>query len=67
MSREILSDDDRRRFALYLEQDAHDNELLAAQLDKIGQLLGAKKYRTEAMAAKIIAKKLRSVETTTLE
>ena len=62
-----LTDAEREKFALYLEQDAASNSALAAQMEKMdptgtmGML--ATKYKNEAAAARIIAAKLRSIET----
>lgn len=55
----FLTQTERDRFASYLEQEAESDEALVAQLEKIGPKGLATKYRTEALAAKIIVAKLR--------
>jgi hypothetical protein len=57
----LLTDDERRRFAEYLEKDADSNELLAAQLEKLNSQLGMQK-RIEAAAERLIARNLRVSE-----
>jgi len=59
----MLTDDERDRFAIYLEQDAADSEQMAKQCESIGQAVIAKKYRMESVATTIVARRLRSVET----
>ena len=65
-----LTDQEREKFALYLEQDAASNRAMAAQMEKMdptgtmGML--ATKYKNEATAAMIVAAKLRSIETDTV-
>lgn len=65
-----LTDQEREKFALYLEQDAASNRAMAAQMEKMdptgtmGML--ATKYKNEAAAAMIVAAKLRSIETDTV-
>jgi hypothetical protein len=61
---EMLSDQDRERFAAYLEREAASDEQMAEQCEKLGHAPMVKKLRAEAMAARIIASKLRSIETT---
>lgn len=59
----FLTSKERDRFATYLEKDAATNEEIALQIEKLGiNPVMAKRYRTEAMAANIIAQKLRSTE-----
>lgn len=53
---------ERDRFATYLENEARTDEEMAEQMAKIGPEILAKKYRVEALAARVIAKKLRSIE-----
>ena len=66
-----LTDAERQKFVLYLEQDAASNRALAAQMEKMdptgtmGML--ATKYKNEAAAAMIIAAKLRSIETSEIK
>lgn len=65
-----LTDQEREKFALYLEQDAASNSAMAEQMKKMdpagamGML--AKKYKAEAAAAMIVAAKLRSIEVDTV-
>ncbi len=58
----LLTAAERMRFAAYLEQEAASDEVMADQILKVGPEILAKKYRTEALAARIIAQKLRSIE-----
>lgn len=59
----LLTDDERARFAAYLERTAADDEAMITQMEaiKAPEVL-IKRTRTEAIAAKIIAAKLRSIE-----
>lgn len=57
-----LTDAERARFADYLEEEARSDNLLAAQCNKIGEVVVAQKLRTEAACALVIARKLRSTE-----
>jgi len=76
MSR-LLSQQERDRFAAWLEQEAESGELMAAQMEKgiqgtppahmLAMHTLAKKERAEAMAARIIAKKLRATESFEVE
>lgn len=65
-----LTDQEREKFAAYLEQDAMSNAAMAAQMEKMdptgtmGML--ATKYKNEAAAARIVAAKLRSIQTDTI-
>ena len=58
----LLTPAERERFAAYLENEARADEALAEQISKIGPEILAKKYRVEALAARVIAKKLREIE-----
>lgn len=62
-----LTDAEREKFALYLEQDAASNRAMAAQMEKMDPTgtmgMIATKYKNEAAAAMIVAAKLRSIET----
>lgn len=58
----LLTPAERDRFAAYLENEARTDEVMAKQIDKVGPEILAKKYRVEALAARVIAKKLRSIE-----
>ena len=62
----LLNDEERERFAVYLEGEAKSDLEIADQLEKMGQPSGAQKYRVEGMAAQVIAKKLRSIESQTV-
>jgi L-fucose isomerase-like protein len=62
-----LTAQENEKFALWLLQDAESNEQLAKQMESLpGTSSIAKKYRTEAMAQRIVAAKLQSYEKTTL-
>lgn len=60
----LLTDAERERFATYLELEAESDEGIATQMETLPHVPQAlvKKLRTEGMAAKIIAAKLRSAE-----
>ena len=62
-----LTEEERERFATYLEEYAASDGALAEQLDKVGPHFLAKKYRAEALAAKVIAAKLRETHEETVE
>lgn len=57
----MLSANERTRFATWLEMLAKDNEQLAAQIESLGPIHASVviKYRKEAEAASLIAKRLR--------
>ena len=61
----ILTKEEREKFANYLLENANSDSLLAEQLANMPGPSAeiAKRYRAEAMAAKIIATKLLSTET----
>lgn len=63
-----LTQQERARFAAYLEEDAAQNVALAEQMEKLPMpvIPMAKKMRTEAMAEKIVANMLRSISSETL-
>lgn len=58
-----LNEEERHKFADYLEQDAKSSRMLAEQMAKLGSIHQAmtKKLRIEADAAKVVATKLRSL------
>lgn len=57
----LLTDDERRRFAEYLEQDAASGEAILEQLAKLpGMDAIIRLTRAEVAASRIVAKKLRS-------
>ena len=63
----MLTPQERDKFALYLEQEAATDDQMVDQLEKMGGVEPmVKKLRAEAMAAKIIAAKLRSIEDETI-
>lgn len=67
----LLSQRERDRFATWLEQEARDGAIMAANIEKMAGgaptvMELAKKERAEALAAEIIAKKLRSIESQTI-
>lgn len=65
----FLTEEEKRRFVEYLEQDATSNELLATQMEKSGvpipELLA--RFRNEAKAARIIIKSLLARESMTIK
>jgi hypothetical protein len=62
-----LTREEREKFAAFLEQDAASGEDLIAQMEKIPTPEALiKKYRTEALAQRIVAKMLRATEDATL-
>lgn len=63
----LLTQAERERFIAYLEHEAETDEGIATQMETIHvpEVL-IRKIRTEAMAAKVMAAKLRSIESTTL-
>lgn len=61
----LLTDAERLKFADYLEMDAESSEKVAIQFEKLGgppMVMLAKQERTIAAASRLIAKRLRSVE-----
>ena len=64
MSVIILTSEERKRFAAYLEQEANTNNLLAKQMDKIGPhgKIMSEEMRSKALASIIIARELMSWE-----
>ena len=58
-----LTEQEREKFAIYLDQCADQDKKMAEELEKLSHGPIAKKYRTEAMAQKIVAGILRSWET----
>lgn len=64
-----LSQEERTRFAAYLEQEAASDEAMAKQALKLPGKMGtimAQKYRVEALAMRIVAKKFDNTETVTI-
>ena len=68
MSVIFLDDQERRRFADYLAQEAYSNEGTAEQIEKMGgpTAIVAKKLRMEAAAFRFVERWLRSIETMTI-
>ena len=62
----LLTPAERERFANYLEREADTDAAMAEEIAKIGPEILAKKYRTEALAPRIVAQKLRSIEDQTI-
>ena len=65
----LLTDAERQKFADYLELDATSTEGIVAQMKKLpgGVMLPAiRKYEAEAAAARVVAAKLRSMQSQTL-
>ena len=63
----LLTKEDRDRFAAYLERDAESANAIAdlmakSSLPKIVAEAASKRYREEAAAATLIARKLRATE-----
>ena len=61
----VLTQEERDKFADWLEQEANTDHKMANQMKTLGGTgmeLGAQKYNTEAMAKEIVAKLLRSIE-----
>lgn len=70
MSDLLLTAAERERFAAWLEHEAVVDEQMAAQAESLAGLAGvvlAKQNRTEALAARVVARKLRSIEDMTTE
>ena len=64
-----LTQEERDKFAAWLEQEAKTDHEMANQMKTFGgnaMEAGAQKYNTEAMAKEIVAKVLRSIETETM-
>ena len=63
-----LDDSQRALFASYLEQESVTDNALADQAEKLGPSgdMMAKKLRVEAMAAEVIARKMRETFTMTV-
>lgn len=63
----MLTEDERAKFADYLEQSAATDLVLIEQLKKLpGQESKIKKMNVEAMAARVISYKLRGADTETV-
>ncbi len=58
----LLTAAERERFASYLEHESVTGMEMAEQIEKMGPPILAKKFRDEALAEKIVAQKLRSIE-----
>jgi hypothetical protein len=62
----LLTDHERERFAAYLEAEAESADGIAAQMETIRTHEAIiKRFRLEAIAARIIAAKLRATESFT--
>lgn len=60
----MLTEEERNRFAAYLEQDAASTDGIIEQVKKLGNMEPmVRKLITESAAFKIVAAKLRSTET----
>ena len=63
----ILTNEERHRFILYLQEMARDNYALAKQMDALpGTEKLAQKYRAEALAAQVIVQMLEKTESVTV-
>ncbi len=63
----LLTDEERRRFAEYLEQDAESSRLIIAQMEAMPNVeMMTRNIKIEMHAALIIARKLRDVESQTI-
>ena len=64
----MLTAQERDKFAAYLEREAASDRMMLEQLGKLsGQEMMIKKLNAEAMASEIVAKRLRSIDTETLD
>jgi len=66
----ILTDEEKRKFIRYLQEDIYDEELMISQLEKNPSLALealAKQRKVEVMASKIVLKKLQSWTTVSIE
>ena len=65
----LLTDVERNRFASYLERDAHSSRMIIEQMKKLGPhgIILAENEEMYASAAELIARKLRSVESMSIE
>jgi hypothetical protein len=65
---DLLTDAERDRFAAYLERDVEGSRAILSQMEKVGgpDVL-IRQIRTEMVAAEIVAKKLRSIESTSID
>ena len=63
----LLTDHERDKFATYLEQEAHDSNLLVIQLEKLTHSGGMEAIpQRDAIAYAYVAAKLRSIESQTM-
>ena len=67
MSGLLLTQEERDKFAAYLEREAVSADAIATQMEKSGlppavRDVSVKRYRMEAAAAAFVARKLRSTE-----
>lgn len=63
----ILTQEERDKFATYLEEDAASNDGLIVQATKVGGMEPLiQKLKIEAASARIIARKLRTTESMSL-
>ncbi len=63
MSDLLLTEEERIRFAEYLEREAASDEAMIKQMESIGapkEMI--KRYRTQMVASGIVAARLRSIE-----
>lgn len=56
-----LTQEDRDRFATWLEEEAATDDKLAEQAEKLAAPAFVKMKRAEALAARVVARKLRSI------
>lgn len=69
MSGFLLTDQERQRFIEYLEMEADSNDQMAGHLERIGgpaMLAVANMHRGESNALRIVAKRLKSIESITV-
>ena len=65
----LLTDEERRKFAAYLRQDAESNKLLSEAAKKMGStpmMIIARRKRLEADAESMVARMLEETESVTL-
>jgi hypothetical protein len=66
----LLTDEERQRFADWLEMSADSNEQIAAQMERVGSppmMAVAKLNRTEAAAMRVVLRKLRTTESMSIK
>ena len=65
-----ISQEERLRMAAYLEQEASANDDLIGQMERmesVGMKMAAQKYIEENAAYRLVARKLKSIETVSIQ